>query len=179
MPRPRDTSPRETPQHANMRGHFVELPSGALVAKNAVVVGDVRLGTGTNVWFTCVLRGDDEPISIGARSNVQDGSVVHVDFGYPVTIGEDVTIGHKAMIHGCEIGDGALIGMGAILLTGCKVGAHSIIGAGALVPEGMVIPPRSLVVGLPAKVRREVTEAERERMVFSAEHYVERARNYL
>ncbi len=165
--------------HDNMRGLFERLASGAMVAKNATLVGDVELGPDCNVWFQCVLRGDDEPIRIGARSNVQDGSVVHVDFGHPCTIGDDVTIGHMAMIHGCTIEDASLIGMGAILLTGCRIGTGAIVGAGALVPEGLVVPPRSLFLGVPGKVRRLVNDEELERLRFSSEHYVERARGYL
>lgn len=173
------SSEHETPVFDNMRGLFRELPGGALAAKDAVIVGDVRFGEGANVWFHCVIRGDDEPITIGPRTNVQDGSILHVDFGYPCVIGADVTIGHKVMIHGCEIEDGALIGMGALLLNGCKIGRESVVGAGAVVPEGMVVPPRSLVVGIPAKVKKEIDEKQLARMRFGAEHYVERARNYL
>ena len=162
-----------------MQGRFIREESGALLAKDAVVVGDVRLAEDSSVWFTCVLRGDDEPITIGARTNVQDGTIVHVDFGHPVVIGDDVTIGHRAIIHGCQIGDACLIGMGATLLTGCEIGAQSIIGAAALVPEGMVVPPRSLVLGVPGKVVRTLRADEMERIAFGAKHYVERARDYL
>ena len=164
----------------NMKGMMRRCEeSGAMIAEGAVVVGDVRLGRDVNIWFGCVLRGDDEPITIGDGSNVQDGSVIHVDIDYPCSIGSGVTIGHKAMIHGCEIGDHALIGMGAILLTGCKIGDHAIIGAGALVPEGFEVPPRSLVVGLPAKVKREIGDEQASEIEWSARHYVERARTYL
>ncbi|MCB9882843.1 MAG: gamma carbonic anhydrase family protein [Planctomycetes bacterium] len=165
--------------HDNMRGRFTRQDGRAMVANNATIVGDVSLGEDCNVWFQCVLRGDDEPIRIGARSNVQDGSVIHVDFGHPCTIGCDVTIGHMAMIHGCTIADGALIGMGSILLTGSVIGEGAIIGAGALVPEGVVVPPRTLFLGVPGKARRGVNDEERARIAFSAEHYVQRARNYL
>jgi len=163
----------------NMKGLMTKTETGAYVAQGAIVVGDVRLAEGANVWFGCVLRGDDEPITVGERSNIQDGTVVHVDWDYPVVIGKDVTIGHKAMIHGCEIGDGCLIGMGAILLTGCKIGERSIVAAGAVVTEGAVIPPGSLVAGIPGKIKRELGEDERERLSSGAEHYIERAQTYL
>jgi carbonic anhydrase/acetyltransferase-like protein (isoleucine patch superfamily) len=163
----------------NMRGMMQRLESGAMVGQGVIVVGDVRLAADVNVWFGSVLRGDDEPITIGEATNVQDGTVVHVDIGYPTVIGNRVTIGHKAMIHGCTIGDLALIGMGSILLTGCKIGEGSVIAAGALVPEDFVVPPRSLVMGMPCKVRRQVNDAELTEMAWSARHYVERARTYL
>lgn len=161
-----------------MKGMLLRTESGALIAKDAIVVGDVELGPDANVWFGCVLRGDDEPITVGERTNIQDASVVHVDFGYPTVIGRDVTIGHKAMIHGCEIGDSCLIGMGSILLTGCRIGEGSIIAAGALVGEGVEIPPGSVVMGMPGRVRRQVTREEMESFESRARHYVQRARAY-
>ncbi len=164
----------------NMKGQMRrEEASGALIAAGAVVVGDVRLGRDVNVWFGSVLRGDDEPITIGAQTNVQDGVVIHVDIGFPTVIGACVTIGHKAMVHGCTIGDYALIGMGAILLSGCKIGERAIVGAGAVVPEGFEVPPRTLVVGVPAKVRRELSEEQVRDLDWRPAHYVERARTYL
>ncbi|MDP6424804.1 MAG: gamma carbonic anhydrase family protein [Planctomycetota bacterium] len=151
----------------------------AMIAHDVVVVGDVRLARDVNIWFGCVLRGDDEPITIGEGSNLQDGTIVHVDIGYPTVVGAGVTIGHRTLIHGTTIGDGALIGMGAILMSGSKIGEGALIGAGALVPEGMEVPPHSLVIGLPGKVRRELSAAEVEEVAWSSRHYVERARTYL
>lgn len=163
----------------NMKGRMHRADSGAMIAEGAVVVGDVRLANDVNVWFGCVLRGDDEPITIGAASNVQDGTVIHVDIGYPTVVGKGVTIGHKAIVHGCVIGDYALIGMGSIIMSGAKIGEKSIVAAGALVPEGADIPPRSLVVGIPGKVRRELTAEELDGLEWRSVHYVERAETYL
>lgn len=124
------------------------------VADNAVLAGDVRLGEGCSVWFGAVLRADESTITIGARSNVQDNATIHVDYSYPVAIGEDVTIGHNAIVHGATVEDGVLIGMHATVMNGAHIGAGSLIAAGALVTENMVIPERSLVVGMPGKVIR-------------------------
>lgn len=165
--------------YPNMRGTLVRDEMGAMIAKGAVVIGDVLLGKDVNIWFTCVLRGDDEPICIGEGTNVQDGTVIHVDIGHPCRIGKNVTIGHKAMIHGCEIGDHALIGMGAIVLTAVEIGAYAIVAAGALVPEGMLVPPRTLVMGMPAKIQRDVSDAEAKEAQWRASHYIERAKAYL
>jgi carbonic anhydrase/acetyltransferase-like protein (isoleucine patch superfamily) len=151
----------------------------AMIADNAVVVGDVRLGEDANVWFGVTIRGDDARIEIGDQTNVQDNTVVHVDLDAPFRIGAGVTIGHAAILHGVEVGDFALIGMGSRLLSGCRIGEYSIIGAGALVVENAVIPPRSLVLGMPGVVRRQVTEEEIEAAHWRAKHYVERARSYL
>lgn len=156
------------------------LPAGsAWVASTASVTGRVTLGPDANVWYGVVLRGDDAPISIGARTNVQDGTVVHVDPDRPNVIGADVTIGHGAVCHGVRIGDRALIGMGAILLGGCVIGEGAVIGAGALVKEDAVIPPYALVVGVPGKVVRSVDRAERDRTALAhASGYVQRAREH-
>ena len=131
----------------------------AWIAPGAAVIGDVRLAPGVSVWFNAVLRGDTEPIAIGRDSNVQDGCVFHTDPGFPLTIGADVTVGHKAILHGCTIGDGCLIGMGAVVMNGAKIGASCLLAASALVTEGKEIPDRSLVVGQPAKVLRTLDEA--------------------
>ncbi|MHC4505456.1 MAG: gamma carbonic anhydrase family protein [Planctomycetota bacterium] len=138
----------------------------AWVAPGVVVLGDVRIARGASVWYGCVLRSDIDlaPIEIGEDSNVQDGSVVHVDFGMPCVIGARVTIGHGATVHGVTIGDDCLIGMGAVLLSGAKIGAGSIVAAGAVVPEGKEFPPGSLIVGVPAKSRRDLTDADRARI---------------
>ena len=130
----------------------------AYVALGAVVIGDVILGENASVWFGAVLRGDTEPIRIGDRANVQDGCVVHTDPGFPATVGEGCVVGHNATLHGCEIGAGSLVGMGATILNGAKIGESSIVAAGAVVPEGREFPPRSLIVGVPAKCLGEVTE---------------------
>ncbi|MEV7691742.1 gamma carbonic anhydrase family protein [Microbacterium sp. NPDC089189] len=144
----------------------------AFVAAGARLIGAVVLGPHASVWYNAVLRADGDTITIGARSNVQDSVSIHVDRGRPVTVGEDVSIGHNAVVHGCRIGDGALIGMGAVVLNGADVGAGSLIAGGAVVLEGMEIPPGSLVAGVPAKVRRALTEGEREGLVRNAAHYL-------
>jgi carbonic anhydrase/acetyltransferase-like protein (isoleucine patch superfamily) len=136
----------------------------AYVHPAAFVCGDVTLGARTSVWPTAVLRGDTAPIVVGAESNVQDGTVIHVDAGVPATVGARVGIGHRAIVHGATVEDDCLIGMGAILLNRVVVGRGSIIGAGALCPEGMRVPPDSLVLGVPGRVVRQTTEAERERI---------------
>ena len=143
----------------------------AWVAPTAVLIGNVIVGPGANIWFGAVLRGDNEPIVVGAGSNIQENSVLHTDMGFPLTIGANCTIGHKAMLHGCAIEDGCLIGMGATLLNGAKIGAGSLIGACALVTEGKEIPPGSLVMGAPAKVVRALDEAAQARLLKSAEGY--------
>ena len=142
------------------------------VAPDATVVGNVLLGDEASVWFAAVLRGDNEPINIGARSNVQDLSVIHTDWGFPATVGADCTIGHRAILHGCTIGDNSLVGMGAIVLNGAVIGRNCLIGAGALIPERKIIPDNSLVVGMPGKVVRELDEAAIRGLTLSAASYV-------
>ncbi len=148
------------------------------VADNAVVLGDVTLEEDVSVWFNVTIRGDNEPMRIGARTNIQDGCVLHSDPGFPLTIGEDCTIGHMVMLHGCTIGAGALIGIGAIVLNGAKIGAGSLIGAGALIPEGKEIPAGSVVFGSPGKIVRQITEEDKVRMRRGAEHYVKNAQRF-
>ncbi|TLX54643.1 gamma carbonic anhydrase family protein [Stutzerimonas nosocomialis] len=148
------------------------------VAPNATLVGKIRLEAGASVWFNAVLRGDNELIHIGPNSNVQDGSVIHTDMGYPLTLGTGVTIGHKVMLHGCTVGDYSLIGINAVVLNGAKIGKYCIIGANSLIPEGKEIPDGSLVVGSPGKVVRELTEAQRKMLEASAAHYVHNAQRY-
>jgi carbonic anhydrase/acetyltransferase-like protein (isoleucine patch superfamily) len=150
-----------------------------MVADNAVVVGDVRLGRDVGIWFGVTVRGDDAWIAIGDETNVQDNTCVHVDVGAPLVIGRCVTIGHGVILHGVEVGDYALIGMGCIVLGGARIGANSIVGAGALVRENAVIPPRSLVLGVPGRIVRQVTDEEVAAQRWRAAHYVERARSYL
>lgn len=161
------------------RGLFRAVEGGAFVASNAIVTGDVTLGVDVGVWFGCVLRGDDAPLSIGARTNVQDLTVIHADTGVPNLIGEDVTIGHRVVLHGASVGDRALIGMGAVLLGGSVIGAESLVAAGAVVKEGFVVPPRSLVAGVPAKIVRELGDDEVRLVRESAAGYVAKIRLYL
>ena len=148
------------------------------IHETAVVLGDVALADDVSVWPTAVIRGDVERITVGARSNVQDGVIIHADPGVPTDIGEDCVIGHRAIVHGSTIENGVLVGMGAILLNGTVVGAGSIIGAGSLCTQGTVIPPGSLVLGAPARVVREVTDAERARTLDNARRYVGYAREH-
>ena len=148
------------------------------IAPGAVVTGDVTLGTDVGVWYTAVLRADRNEITVGDESNLQDGVVVHADPGFPARIGARVSVGHRAILHGCTIEDDVLIGMGAIVMNGATIGTGSIVGAGALVPEGTTIPPESLVLGMPGKVRRSITAAEREKILANARGYVELARKH-
>lgn len=149
------------------------------VADNATLIGDVVLERNASVWFNAVIRGDNEPITVGENSNVQDGSVLHTDPGFPLAIGRDVTIGHKVMLHGCTIGDRSLIGINAVVLNGAEIGQNCLIGANALVPEGKKIPDNSLVLGAPGRVQRELTEEEQKRMAAGTAHYVENFKRYL
>ena len=148
------------------------------VAPDANVIGKIHLNTGASVWFGATLRGDNEWIDIGAGSNVQENSVLHTDIGFPLTIGRNCTIGHKAILHGCTIGDQSLIGMGAIVLNGAQIGRNCLIGAGALITEGKIIPENSLVVGAPGKVVRSLTEAEIEGLLASATGYQTNMRRF-
>lgn len=143
------------------------------VAPGASVIGNVILHSNASVWFGAVLRGDNDPINVGPDSNIQDGSVLHTDMGSPLTLGRGVTVGHKAMLHGCEVGDYSLIGIGAVVLNGVKIGRNCIIGANALITEGKIIPDNSLVVGQPGKVVRERDPAHIAVLQMSAEHYVQ------
>ncbi len=149
------------------------------VAPGAVILGDVRLGDDSSVWYQAVLRGDNDTIRIGARSNIQDGVIVHVDPGFPVMVGDDVTVGHRAVLHGCRVNDRVIVGMGAIVLNGAVIGSESIIGAGAVIPEGKEIPPRSLVLGVPGRVVRTLSDEDVRRIARNAEVYVAHARHYL
>lgn len=148
------------------------------VAPNAAAIGKVELCEDASVWFGAVLRGDNELIRVGARSNVQDGCVLHTDPGFPLDIGEDCTIGHMVMLHGCRIGNGCLIGIGSIVLNGAKIGDGCLIGANTLITEGKEIPPRSMVLGSPGKVVRQLTEEESERLKASAGRYVANWKRY-
>jgi carbonic anhydrase/acetyltransferase-like protein (isoleucine patch superfamily) len=148
------------------------------VAPNATLIGKVRLGEDASVWFAAVLRGDNELIDIGARANIQDGCILHTDMGFPLVVGEGCTIGHMAMLHGCIIAPGSLIGMGATVLNGARIGADSSVGAGALVPEGKEIPSGVLAIGAPARVVRSLNDSEITQLDHAAEHYVENHRRF-
>ncbi|MCP5038083.1 MAG: gamma carbonic anhydrase family protein [Rhodobacteraceae bacterium] len=155
-----------------------EIAEDAWVAPGAQVIGDVVLEAGSSIWFGAVLRGDTEPIRVGAGSNIQENSVLHADPGFPVTVGAGCTVGHKAIVHGCTIGEGSLIGMGATILNGAKIGKNCLIGAGALVTEGKEIPNGSLVMGVPAKVVRPLDDKAIAGLKQSARHYAQNAARF-
>ena len=148
------------------------------IAPTAVLIGNISVSEGVGIWFGSVLRGDNEPIVIGPNTNIQENCVIHTDPGFPVTIAEGCTIGHKAMIHGCEIGENSLIGMGATVLNGAKIGKNCLIGACALIPEGKEIPDGSLVIGMPGKVVRELDDGAINGLRASAAHYVANAKRF-
>lgn len=154
------------------------IDASAWIAANATVIGDVRLAENASIWWNAVLRGDNDPIVVGAGTNIQDGSVLHTDAGVPLTLGRDITVGHLAMLHGCTVGDGSLIGIKSVVLNSAVIGKHCLIGANTLIPEGKAIPDRSLVMGSPGKVVRELTDEEVARLIAAAKHYVENARRY-
>ncbi|MBW3632470.1 MAG: gamma carbonic anhydrase family protein [Chloroflexi bacterium] len=155
-----------------------QIDDTAYVAEGAQIIGNVVLGSRSSVWFNAVLRGDTEQISIGSGSNVQDGAILHADPGFPCTVGTGVVTGHGAILHGCQIGDNCLIGMGAVILNGARISPGSIVAAGSIVPEGKDFPPRSLIMGVPAKVARETTPEDLEHIAAGARHYQERADMY-
>jgi carbonic anhydrase/acetyltransferase-like protein (isoleucine patch superfamily) len=152
--------------------------SGHFIAPNAAVIGNVTLHENCSIWFSCVLRGDAERIEVGAGSNIQDGTVMHADPGFPMVVGKNVTVGHNAMLHGCTIGDGSLVGINAVVLNGAKVGKGCLIGANALVTEGMVIPDGSLVLGSPAKIKTHLSEEQQLALQHNADHYVGNAARF-
>ncbi len=155
-----------------------EIDADTWVAPNAAVIGLVRLRAGASVWFGATLRGDTEWIEIGEGSNVQEASTLHTDIGFPLTIGRGCTIGHNVILHGCTIGDGSLVGMGATVLNGARIGRDCLIGAGALVTEGKEIPDGSVVMGAPGRVVKELSAEQRARLRLGAEHYVENMRRF-
>jgi len=155
-----------------------QLADDVWVADSAQVIGDVRLGAQSSVWFGAIARADNEPMVIGAGSNIQEAAVLHADPGYPLTIGENVTVGHQAMLHGCTVGDGSLIGIGAVVLNGARIGKNCLAGAGALVTEGKVFPDGSLIVGSPAVVKRELSAEQIQALYASASHYQANARRF-
>lgn len=157
-------------------GREPKVDEEAFVSPTSSVIGDVTLAAGASVWYGAVLRGDVERISVGTRSNVQDNCTLHADPGFPVTIGERVSVGHNAVVHGASVGDDCLIGMGATVLNGAVIGAGSLVAAQALVPQGMEVPPGSLVAGVPAKVRRQLTEEERQGVTLNGTFYADLAK---
>jgi carbonic anhydrase/acetyltransferase-like protein (isoleucine patch superfamily) len=158
--------------------HAPRIDPAAWVAASAELIGQVELAAESSIWFNCTLRGDNEPIRIGARSNIQENCVLHTDPGYPLAIGERVTVGHQAMLHGCTIGDGSLIGIQAIVLNGARIGRECLIGAGALIAEGKSIPDRSVVMGTPGRVVRQLTDEEAATLRRNNDAYVLRAQQY-
>jgi len=148
------------------------------IAPNASVIGEVNLERDASIWFNAILRADNEPITIGEGSNVQDGAIVHTDPGFACRIGKKVTVGHMAMLHGCSIGDGSLIGIGSVVLNGAKIGKNCIIGSKALVTEGMEVPDGSMVLGIPGKIRKTLTEEEQSIVSLGAEHYIDNYKKY-
>lgn len=150
----------------------------AWIAPDASVIGDIHIGRDVGIWFGAVLRGDNEQISIGSGTNIQEHTMMHTDMGFPLSVGKDCTIGHRAILHGCTVGDNSLIGMGAIVLNGAKIGKNSLVGAGALVTEGKEFPDNSLIVGSPAKAIRTIDDATVERLREGAENYVHNQRRF-
>jgi carbonic anhydrase/acetyltransferase-like protein (isoleucine patch superfamily) len=159
-------------------GTAPRLAATAWVADSAQVMGNVELADNASIWFGAVVRGDTETIRIGKSSNIQDGSVLHADIGMPLTIGDNVTVGHMVMLHGCTVGDGSLIGIGAVVLNGAKIGKGCIVGAGALVTEGKEFADGSMIIGSPAKAVRALTPEQQQGLVMSALHYVENASRF-
>jgi len=154
------------------------IADSAWVADSAQVMGNVTLGADSSVWFGAIIRGDMDSITVGAGTNIQDGSVLHADDNMPLTIGENVTVGHQVMLHGCTIGDGSLIGIQAVVLNGAKIGKNCLVGAGALVTEGKEFPDGSMILGSPAKAVRQLSEAQLAGLKMSAQHYIDNARRY-
>ena len=158
--------------------HIPEIDPSAYLADSATVIGKVHLGANVSVWFGATLRGDTEPLVIGDNSNLQESCVLHTDTGYPLTIGKNVTVGHQAMLHGCTIGDGSLIGIQAVVLNGAKIGKNCLVGAGALVTEGKEFPDGSVIMGSPAKVVRSLSPEQMQGLRFTAQHYIDNALRY-
>jgi carbonic anhydrase/acetyltransferase-like protein (isoleucine patch superfamily) len=161
-----------------VKASLSKIHPSAFIAPTAAVMGDVTLGQDASIWYNAVVRGDMAPIVIGASSNIQDGTVVHVDEGVPCIVGQRVGVGHRVILHGCTVGDDSLIAMGSVLLNGVSIGSGSVVAAGAVVPEGMQVPPRSLVMGVPGRIVRQVDAALTERIAATWTHYVEEARSH-
>ena len=162
----------------DFEGHTPKIDQDSWVASNAVIIGRVELKKNSNIWFNTTLRGDLEPIIIGENSNIQDGSVCHTDDGMPLTIGDDVTVGHKVILHSCTVGNNSLIGMGSTVLNNAKIGNNCLIGANTLITEGKEFPDNSMIVGSPGKVKRELSEQEVQMIKLSALHYVENMKRF-
>jgi carbonic anhydrase/acetyltransferase-like protein (isoleucine patch superfamily) len=160
----------------NKKPNFIGQAS--FIAPNASLIGDVDIHQGCSVWFNVVIRADNDKVTIGENSNIQDGSVLHTDSGYPLLIEKNVTVGHKVMLHGCHVGENSLIGINAVVLNGAKIGKNCLIGANALIPENMVVPDGSMVLGSPGKVKRALTEQEIQMLTLSAAHYVQNGQRY-
>jgi carbonic anhydrase/acetyltransferase-like protein (isoleucine patch superfamily) len=161
-----------------LNGDAPLIADSAWVADSAQVMGNVTLAADASIWFGAIVRGDTDSIRVGERTNIQDLSVLHADVGMPLTVGDDVTVGHKVMLHGCTIGDGSLIGIGAVVLNGAKIGKGCLVGAGSLVTEGKEFPDGSMIMGTPAKVVRQLTPEQLQGLLQSAEHYVSNARRF-
>ena len=174
MPTPPNITLPYPDEHVDIDAICTEptIDSTAWIAPNAIVNGRVSIGARATVWYNCVLRGDGEFIDVGDETNVQDGSILHVDFGYPCILGKRVTLGHNAIAHGCVVGDGALIGIAATVLSRCVIGEGALIAAGALVLEGTIVPPHTLWTGCPAKQVKELSPEQRERLAATYKHYV-------
>lgn len=171
-------SPLVTGMRYEIDGNTPDIPDSCFVAPNASIIGEVSLATDCSVWPFASLRADSDTITVGAGTNIQDNTVLHTATGYPTTVGENVTIGHNAIVHACTVADECLIGMGAVVLTGAEIGEHCLIAAGAVIPEEKEIPAGSVVMGVPGKVVREVTEDDVERIRENARIYVEKAEKY-
>ena len=156
----------------------VQLPGSYFIAESAAVIGNVVLGKDASIWFNAVIRGDSELIVIGEDCNIQDGAILHTDPGYPMILGKGVTVGHKAMLHGCNVGDYSLVGINAVVLNGAKIGSHCVIGANALVTENMEIPDGSLAMGSPAKIKRNLTFEQQQALEIQAQHYVQNGHRF-
>lgn len=161
-----------------LSGKQPKIENASFIAENATIIGDVKLEEGTTVWYGAVIRGDGDSIRVGKNTNIQDNTVVHVDPDNPVVIGENVTIGHSCIIHGCTIGDNCLIGMGSIIMNGAKIGDNCLVGAGALITENKEFPSGSKIIGSPAKMKSEVTEKDLELIKYSADYYMKDAEMY-
>jgi carbonic anhydrase/acetyltransferase-like protein (isoleucine patch superfamily) len=155
-----------------------QLAPSVWIAPTATIIGDVRLAENVSIWWNAVLRGDNDTITIGANTNIQDGSILHTDEGMPMTLGRDITVGHLVMLHGCSIGDGTLVGIKSVILNGAVIGKHCLIGANTLIPEGKIIPDRSVVMGSPGKVIRELSDEQLARFARNATHYVDNTQRY-
>lgn len=174
-----ETMPADGPRVLALGDDVPDVAEDAFVAIGATIVGRVRVGPQSSVWYGAVLRGDAEDIVIGEQTNIQDGCVLHADAGFPTVLGDRITVGHRAVIHGCRIDDDVLVGMGAVVMNGVRVGSGSLIAAGAVITQNTEIPENSLVAGVPAKVRRPVSEEERDMIAVGARHYIEYATRHL